>query len=58
MNCECDWAPFHHGRHCTNDAADHGPGITTSPALCIPCLFVCEGERDDLEDPKDVDVDA
>lgn len=46
--CECDWG-YHRGKPCTAAAADHG-SVTTSPALCLQCLFVCEGERDDAAD--------
>lgn len=46
--CECDWKLCHHkGREV--EAADHG-NVITSPEYCIPCLHVCCGERDDMED--------
>lgn len=47
--CECDWKGCgHKGR--VVEAADHGDGIRTSPELCMVCLFVCCGERDDEMD--------
>lgn len=43
--CECDWK-FHEGDPCGNDAAEYDD-LIVSPALCVPCLHVCCGERDD-----------
>jgi hypothetical protein len=51
--CECDWGPWHRGRPCPNEAADHGD-VRTSPELCLQCLYVCCKERDDAEDPPDL----
>jgi len=48
MKCECDWK-YHEGRPCPNEAADHGH-VKVSPALCIPCLYLCEKERDEETD--------
>lgn len=48
--CECDWE-YHQGTPCPNEAWDHG-SVRTSPQLCMPCLHVCCGERDDAEDAK------
>jgi hypothetical protein len=50
MWCECQWKRCgHKGRKVY--AAEHvgvgGAVITTSPALCTACLFVCQGEEDD-----------
>jgi hypothetical protein len=50
MKCECDWT-HHEGVPCPNDAADHSP-VVVSPALCMSCLFVCAGERDDELDAE------
>lgn len=44
--CECDWK-WHEGKPCNTEAHDHGPGLIVSPALCMQCLMVCCGERDD-----------
>jgi hypothetical protein len=50
--CECDWK-YHQGQPCPAEAHDHGPGVRTSPELCMQCLFVCCGEREDEEDDDD-----
>lgn len=45
--CECPdvaSAPRYHGgqtERCPREAADH-PGITATPAVCLPCLHGCE----------------
>jgi hypothetical protein len=49
--CECDWVPFHHGDPCKNLAADHSP-VVVSPALCMPCLYVCTKEQEDADDAE------
>lgn len=46
--CECTWS-FHQGQPCPNPPFE-SPGIWLSPPLCVPCLHVCAGEREDLED--------
>lgn len=59
MNCECDWKLCHHrpgsGKP-VPEAADHG-NVTTSPAYCTSCLFVCCADRDDEESVSDYDKD-
>jgi hypothetical protein len=45
MQCECDWT-YHGEIRCMNSAADYGD-VAVSPALCMRCLYACEGERDD-----------
>lgn len=47
-DCECDWT-WHRGQPCPTPAADHGT-VRTSPELCMQCLFVCCGDREDQED--------
>lgn len=49
VRCECTWRT-HEGVPCPNPPAEHDNGIVVSPALCMSCLFVCEGERDDEAD--------
>lgn len=52
MKCECTWKLCHHREgsgKAVPDAADHG-SVTSSPAYCTPCLFVCCGEQDEEED--------
>lgn len=48
--CECDWVA-HQRRPCTNEAADHG-AVRTSPQLCMPCLYVCCAEADDVAEGR------
>jgi len=48
--CECDWV-WHQGQPCATPAADHG-AVHVSPALCMQCLHICEGEREDVEVDK------
>lgn len=43
--CECD-RYTHENTPCVREPADHG-GVIASPALCIPCLFVCWNDDDD-----------
>lgn len=51
-NCECEWKNCHHKGQ-PQDAADHG-SVQTSPAYCMPCLFICCAERDDEEDSQTI----
>lgn len=51
-NCECTWKNCHHKDREVR-AADLG-NVTASPALCMWCLFVCCGEREDEEDSQTV----
>lgn len=52
--CECDWK-WHSGEPCPNPPADHGD-VVMLPSMCMECLFVCCGERDDeLEAPKEAE---
>lgn len=49
--CECTWK-WHKGKPCPTPAAIHDRGITTSPALCTQCLYVCMGESDDEDEAE------
>jgi hypothetical protein len=46
--CECDWT-YHKRFPCPNAPAKHG-NVSTSPRLCTPCLYICEGERDEANE--------
>ncbi len=42
--CEC-LDPWHEGKPCPNDlesVRSWAPGVMSSPALCMRCLFGCE----------------
>ncbi len=46
--CECDWKYHDELGACKNLV--HGGIVRMSPELCVPCLFICEKERDDEEE--------
>jgi hypothetical protein len=44
-HCECTWK-HHEGVPCPNPPLEE-PGLVIMPSLCVSCLHVCEGERED-----------
>jgi hypothetical protein len=46
-HCECD-KYIHEHTPCTREYETAEGGVISSPALCIPCLFVCWNDDEEF----------